>query len=70
MTETVSLIVLGLAFVLLVLAVWQNRRERLPGKLSLIPWMGVQYVALVVVILVGIHLVGLWTGQELKGRKG
>jgi hypothetical protein len=70
MDETVSLSVLGAAVVLLVLAVWQNRRERPPGKLPLIPWMGVQYVALVVVVLVGIHLVGLWTGQELKGRKG
>jgi len=70
MDETLSLSALGAAVVLLILAVWQTRRERPPGKLPLIPWMGVQYVALVVIILVGIHLVGLWTGQELKGRRG
>jgi hypothetical protein len=70
MTETVSLIVLCTAFVLLVLATWQTRRKREPGKLPIIPWVGVQYVAVVVIIIVGIHLIGLWTGQDLKGRKG
>ena len=70
MTETVSLIVLGLAVALLVLATWQARRKREPGKLPIIPWVGVQYVAVVVIIIVGIHVVGLLTGQDLKGRKG
>jgi hypothetical protein len=70
MDETVSLSVLGAAVVLLVLAVWQNRRERQPGKLPLIPWTGVQYIAVVAIILIGIHLIGLWTGQDLKGRRG
>jgi len=70
MTETVSLIVLGCAAVLLVLATWQARRKREPGKLPIIPWVGVQYVCLVAMIIVAIHLVSLWTGQELKGRNG
>jgi hypothetical protein len=70
MTETVSLSVLGAAVVLLLLAIWQARRERAPGKLPIVPWVGVQYVALVAIIVVTIHLVGLWTGQDLKGRRG
>ena len=70
MTETVSLIVLGVAVVLLLLATWQARRRRDPGKLPIIPWVGVQYVSVVVIIIVGIHLVGLITGQDLKGRRG
>lgn len=70
MTETVSYIVLGVAFALLVLATWQTRRKREPGKLPIIPWVGVQYVAVVVIIIVSIHVIGLLTGQELKGRRG
>lgn len=70
MTETVSYAVLGVAFALLMLATWQARRKREPGKLPIIPWVGVQYVAVVAIIIVGIHVVGLLTGQDLKGRKG
>lgn len=70
MNETISLIILGVVVALLVLATWQTRRTREPGKLPIIPWVGVQYVCVVVIIIVGIHLVGLFTGQDLKGRRG
>ncbi len=70
MTEEISLIAFASAFVLLLLAVWQSHRARPPGQLPLIPWTGVQFVALTVCVLLLAHLVSLWTGKPLVGRAG
>jgi len=70
MSETTTLIAFLIAAVLFVLAHWQARREREPGRLPLIPWTAVQFVALVGVVLLLAHLISIWSGHPLVGRRG
>ena len=51
------------------LALWRHRRS-VPGQPSLIPWGGLQYLALVVAVLMAAHVVTLLTGVPLVGRSG
>ncbi len=53
---------------LFALAGYLARRPRELGKLQWIPYNGVQFVALVIVILAIAHLISLLTGQPLEGR--
>ncbi len=50
-------ILLG-ALLVFATALWRQRQNQL-GNLSLIPWAGVQYLALIVVILLTAHLITL-----------
>jgi hypothetical protein len=47
-----------------------DRRPTEPGKPRLIPYLAIQYVALLVVVLMLGHLITLWTGQPFTGRQG
>ena len=69
MSQEVSLFAFAAALGLLILAFWQGHREREPGRPALVPWTGVQFVALTACVLLLIHLVGLWTGAELIGGR-
>ena len=55
----------------LIVGAFANYKSRQPvelGKTSWIPFLGVQFVAILVVILMAAHLVTLLTGVPLKGR--
>lgn len=69
MSNSLSYWLFGIALVLLVLSAWRARRPHVPGQLPLIPWTAVQYVALVVFILMLAHLVSIWSGHPLIGRR-
>jgi hypothetical protein len=69
MSDATSYWLFGGSLVLLLLAVWRARRPYLPGQLPLVPWTAVQYVALVVFILMTAHLVSIWSGHPLIGRR-
>lgn len=49
---------------------WQLRRPFHKRVLQMVPWMGVQFLALVVLIVMAAHLVSLVTGHEFKSRYG
>ena len=68
LTATLVAIAAGLA-----LAVTCNlidRRPSEPGKPRLIPYLGIQYLALLLVVLMLGHLVSLLTGKPFTGRMG
>ncbi|MBI2256783.1 MAG: hypothetical protein HYU58_19335 [Proteobacteria bacterium] len=60
-------IVLGLALVLGVLANLQTRR---PYELRIhgVPWVAVQFAAVVISAILIMHIAGLVTGHEFTGR--
>ena len=70
MDLTTTTIASAISLTLFVAATWQARRKREPGKPALMPWMAVQFVAAVGVVVFAAHLVSLLTGVELKGRLG
>ena len=51
------------------LAIWRQRRAR-PGHPPLVPWGGVQFLAVLAAVLMAAHLVSLLTGSPLAGRLG
>lgn len=69
MSDVTSYWLFGIALALLVFSAWRVRRPYLPGQLPLIPWTAVQYVALVATILMLAHLVSVWSGHPLIGRR-
>lgn len=70
MSETTTYWVFGTALLLLLLSVWRSRRPYVPGSLPIVPWTGVLYLSLVVSLLMLAHLISIWTGQPLIGRRG
>lgn len=68
MSFELSLITTVISALLFALATWQGRREREPGRPALFPWHGLQFVALVGMVVFGVHLLSLWTGIDFKGR--
>lgn len=63
-----TLAALAAAAVVFVLALLQHRRPRDLGEVTLLPYGGIQFVALVVAVLMAAHLVTLLTGTPLIGR--
>ncbi len=70
MTLTVTLVVLGTAVVLGGLSNVMARRPSEPGKPRMIPYLAIQYLAILVVVLMLAHLITLWTGKPFTGRMG
>ena len=70
MSLTVTLIILGVAVVVAGISVYKARQPYEPGKIRWIPYVWLQYVALLVVVLMLAHLVTLLTGKPLVGRIG
>ncbi len=69
MTLTPTLIVLALGLALTGFANFMSRRPSEPGRLRLVPYTGLQFVGLLVVVLMLAHLVTLLTGTPLEGRR-
>jgi hypothetical protein len=59
-TVTVTALVVGL--LLGVLANWQLRRP-IDLRWPVVPWLGVQFLALALVLIFGAHLISLLTGH-------
>lgn len=70
MSLTVTLAGLGAFGLLFLAANLLSRRPPEPGKVRLLPYEGIQFVALVGVVLLLAHLIGLVTGQPVVGRFG
>ena len=67
---TSSAVVLVMALIFAGLANWQSRRpahQRLwPG----VPWLGVQFVAAAIALVLAAHLISLLSGQHFSNRNG
>jgi choline-glycine betaine transporter len=68
MSLTLTLIILAVCLAVLGLAQIRERRKYEPGRISLIPWVPLQFVAMMGMILMLAHLVSLLTGEPLVGR--
>lgn len=49
---------------------WQLRRPFHQRALKMVPWMGVQFLIAVVMIVMAAHLVSLVTGHDFQSRYG
>jgi hypothetical protein len=67
---TVTLIILGAALVVFGIATYKARHPAEVGEVRLIPYTGIQYVAIVVIVLMLAHVVSIVTGAPLLGRMG
>lgn len=63
-----TLAVLGFGIALFVIANFKSRRPPPLGTVRMVPYTGLQFIALVIVIVTLGHLVSLLTGQPLQGR--
>jgi NADH:ubiquinone oxidoreductase subunit 2 (subunit N) len=63
-----KLIVLGAALGAFVAALILHRRPRELGQVSLLPYGGIQFAALVLAVLMVAHLISLLSGAPLIGR--
>jgi hypothetical protein len=70
MGMTATLVALVAAAFLALTCNLLDRRPVEPGKPRLIPYLAIQYVALLVVVLMLGHLITLWTGKPFTGRQG
>ena len=68
MSLTLTLIILAVCVAVLGIAQIRERRKYEPGRISLIPWVPLQFVAMMGMILMLAHLVSLLTGEPLVGR--
>ena len=68
MSLTPTLIVLVVCVAVLGIAQIRERRRYEPGRISLIPWVPLQFLAMMGIILMLAHLVSLLTGEPLVGR--
>lgn len=69
MSLILTLVLLAAALTLVGLANWRERQPRQLDKTPLISYPLVQMIGIVVVILMVAHLVSLFTGQQLQGRR-
>ena len=63
-----TLMVLVGAVALLGLATYMARQPKEVGELRYIPYGGVQFVAILIIVLALAHIISLLTGQPLVGR--
>ncbi|MEP3114476.1 hypothetical protein [Nisaea sp.] len=65
-----TLIALGAAALLFAFSYWQDKREREPGQVTLIPYTMIQILAVVTCLVLLAHLVTLISGTPFRGRLG
>ena len=63
-----TLFLLAAAAAVFVVALYQHRRPRELGYVSLLPYGGIQFAALVLAVLMVAHLISLLSGTPLIGR--
>lgn len=68
MSLAATIVVLMTGLALFVGANYMSRKPTEPGTSRHIPWLGLQFIGLIVVVLMLAHLVTLLTGTPLEGR--
>ncbi len=68
LTLEVTLAILAVAVVVVGFSNYMSRKPAEPGKVRWIPYVGVQFLGILVVVLMVAHLISLVTGQPLVGR--
>lgn len=64
----VTVAILLIAVVIAGIANYQARKPAEPGRVRWVPYVGVQFLAILIMVLMLAHLVSLVTGQPLVGR--
>ncbi len=65
---TATLIILAVCIAVLITAQIRERRRYKPGRVSLIPWVPLQFIAMLGVMLMLAHVISLLTGEPFVGR--
>jgi hypothetical protein len=68
MSLTLTLVILAICVAILGIAQIRERRPYEPGRITLVPWVPLQFLAMMGLILMLAHLVSLLTGEPLVGR--
>lgn len=66
----VTTAILVAAFAVLAGAIFMNRRPVELGRVRMIPYGGLQFLAIAAILVTAAHLISLLTGQPLIGRSG
>ena len=66
MNEMTTYVILTLCALLTAFANFMSRRPKPLGKAWTIPWNGIQFVAVLVILLMVSHLIALHTGQDTQ----
>jgi hypothetical protein len=69
MTLDITLIAFAVATLIFAGSLYMDRRPREIGQVSLIPFKAITFLALIVMIVLLAHLISLWTGATLPGRR-
>ena len=70
MSLGVTLVILVAAAIVFALATYKARQPYEPGRPPFVPYLVVQFVAVLAIILMAGHLVTLLTGKPFTGRLG
>ena len=65
-----TLTILIAAFAVFAGAIFISRKPVEPGQVRMIPYGGIQFLAIAVVLVTVAHLISLFTGTPLVGRSG
>ncbi|MHA1536509.1 MAG: hypothetical protein ACTSUD_03050 [Alphaproteobacteria bacterium] len=65
---TATLIILAACVAVLVAGQIRERRRYKPGRISLIPWVPLQFLAMLGVMLMLAHVISLVSGKPFIGR--
>ncbi len=65
-----TLAILIAAFAVFAGAIFISRKPVEPGQVRMIPYGGIQFLAIAVVLVAAAHLISLLTGTPLVGRSG
>ena len=49
-------------------SLYMDRRPREIGKVSLIPFRAISFLALIFIVILAAHLISVWSGAPLPGR--
>ena len=70
MTLPVTLTIILIASAVLVFAIYKARQPYRPGMRFHVPYLAIQFIAILTIILMLGHLVTLLTGKPFAGRLG
>lgn len=68
MSMTATIIVLVVSAAVFGFANWRSRKPYEPGKPDPVPWVPIQFAAILGIVLMIGHLITLATGQPFTGR--
>ncbi len=63
-----TLLILAVCIAVLIAAQIRERRRYKPGRVSLIPWVPLQFLAVLGLMLMLAHVISLLTGEPFAGR--